>query len=796
MAKSPAMIRHYLRIGFRNFLKHKTSSAINAVGLSLAVGCSLFVFLFIEFFLTIDEYHENGASIFVINQEVLIDDGIQLYSGTPEPLISLLKNQSAEITRASRLKDALAYVRYEENVFEENIRFVDPDFLQMFSFPLKWGVVQSLKEPNSIILSENMSEKYFGDQNPLGEALSIKFVIDNEEVIEPFVIRGVADEFMRNSSFRFRFIINYDQQEKLGFDRLSDWSKENDATFIELRNPDNLGAVSTLLAGYTALQNAAVDEYEVNGYQLTPFLKASRQGQQVKGNIFTSPGVEGFIVLSILATIIMSLACINYMNIAVASAAYRLKEIGIRKVMGGARKQLIFQFLVENVIICSTALVLGLVWTQLFFLPGFQALVPNPLALNLSDYRLWTFLGAVLLVTVIGGAGYPALYISGFQPVSILKDKIRFGGKSLFRRVLLGFQYLFSFVAIIAAIVLIQNNNYQRTLDWGYDKDAVIGVKINGGVAYERLKPEIENLPGILQVAGTSNRIGSGNEEVTFDYMESPYTTDQLRVGWDYLETLGLHFTAGRTFDRQRASDADQSIIVNQTLVDEMSWEEPIGKILTLGNTDFNVVGVVQDFHYRPFWVEIEPLVIRLSSQDDYKYLTARVQPDRMLEVGELMEASWYRVFPNDPYDFFYQDSVFDNAFREFDMVTAIITTAGSIAILLALIGLFGLSSLRIKAKLKEISIRKVLGGDWKHLSLVLNKEFALLLFAASALAVPLSFFAVRALLETVTKYPMPMTPWPFMIALTMLITLSIAAVGGHVYRAVLTNPSDILRTE
>ena len=264
------MLKHYLKIGFRSFVKYKTTSLINALGLSLAVGCGIFVFVFINFFVTIDRYHDNAENIYVINRSVLIDEGTDLYSGTPDPLLPILKANSAVVTEASRLNDIFGYVRYGDKVFEENIRFVDPGFLKMFSFPLKWGVSASLTNPSSIILSERMSEKYFGSENPIGEELSIKFIVDDVERIESFTISGVADTFVKGSSFAFNFLINYDRQKALGI-QLEDWATVNRVSFVQTVPGIEISAVQELANNNVVIHNSAIDELKIADYQFTPF---------------------------------------------------------------------------------------------------------------------------------------------------------------------------------------------------------------------------------------------------------------------------------------------------------------------------------------------------------------------------------------------------------------------------------------------------------------------------------------------------------------------------------------------
>lgn len=792
------MLKHYLQIGFRNFLKHKTSSLINALGLSIAIACCLFVFLFLRFFLTTDDFHEHGENIYAINRDLKLDGYNAIYAGVPDPLGSSLLEESTHVINMSRLQYGKAYVKFEEKVFDERIQFADPSFLDMFSFPLKWGSPKDLNQPNAVILSEKTSEKYFGDSNPVGYSISVKFFIKGQEKVESFVVKGVASEFPRNASFSFSMLMNYDKQFALGLHKPKDWSTANSATFIQLANPNQINLVKNQSKKYVSRYNQAQENSEANSLSFEPLKTCSLHSDNINNSIFNGTATAAFVTLSILAVLMLTMACINYMNIAMASASYRLKEIGVRKVMGSNRKQLVIQFFTENSIVCFIALLLGILWAEAFFLPGLNAMANKEMFFieYSNNPNLYMFFGGVLVLTIIGGAGYPSFYISKFQPVSILKDKVRFGGKNLFRKALLGFQYFFAFVTIACAVILMQNNTYQTTIDWGYDEEQIITVKVNGKSNFEKLKNKIEDNPSITKISGANNHVGQSIWERTIEINKKKYVVDELNVGEQYLETMGIKVVKGRSFNDYRTSDQNQSVIVNNLFVKKMGWDNPLDKTFQIDKKNYHVIGEVKNFHYRDFGKKIGPLMIRTTKSDNFKYLCARVNNESLIEAGATIEAAWKKLFPNDPYNYFYQDTVFDRFYQGYSEVTTIITTAGMIAIFLAVIGLFGLSSLSIKSKFKEISIRKVLGGDWSHLAYILNKEFIVLLAISSLIAAPVSYFAVELLLSTLLLYTMPMTILPFVFTGFLLLMLSLIAVGGHVYRAVYSNPSESLRVE
>jgi putative ABC transport system permease protein len=792
------MLKHYIKIGIRNFIKHKVSSLINAFGLSVAIGCCLFVFLYLSYFLNVDDYHHNAKSIFAINRNMDMTDYQKVYAGAPDPLGPVLLEESTQVINMSRMALSRGYVKFDDKVFDERLHFTDPSFLDMFTFPMKWGAAAGLNQLNAIILSEKTSKKYFGGLNPVGNTVSIKFFVDGIEKSEDFTISGVTEKLNKKSSFRYNILLNYEKQFSLGIDKPNDWSNANNVTFIQVLEPFQIDVVSAQANNYISRYNTAQDKYVVSEFVMEPLLTSSLHSQEIHNSIFSGTATAAIITLSILATLMLTMACINYMNIAVASAAYRLKEIGVRKVIGGDRKQLIIQFFTENAIVCFIAILLGILWAEIIFIPWLNGIAGSDfIAMNYTEnVSLWIFLTSLFFLTILGGAGYPSFYISKFQPVSILKDKVKFGGKNMFRKFLLGFQYFFSFITIACAIVLIQNNEYQTTIDWGYEENQVISVKIKGASNFEQFKNEIATHSNVIQVSGAKQKLGSSYSETTIEIDKKKYVVNEMNVGWSYIETMGIKVIKGRSFDENRKTDLTNSVLVNQIFIEEMGWDNALGKSFQIDNQNYNVIGETVNFHYQNFGNKIGSLIIRITTPEHFRYISAKVPDGSLISEGKAIEASWKKIFPDDPYNFYYQNTVFDRSYEDYSQVTTIITSAGTIAIFLAMIGLFGLSSLSIKAKFKEISIRKVLGGTWQHLTYILNKEFIVLLLISSLLAAPLSYFAVELLLSTLLLYTMPMTLIPFFITGLLLLLLSMLAVGGHIFKAITSNPSDSLRTE
>jgi putative ABC transport system permease protein len=797
MLNSKGMIKHYLRIGFRNFVKYRTSSIINSLGLSLAISCALFTFSFIHYFYNVDNFHDNGEAIYAINRYVKLENGEQLTGGSPTPLASLLKESHSQVIRSTRFNFSSAYVRFGDNVFEENIRFAEPEFMRMFSYEMEAGSSNAIDDQNGIVLSKKTAAKYFDTADPMGQELEVKFIIDGQETLKTYIVTGVAAEFPDNASFRFRLLANDQTLISLGLVNENDWSKNASASFIQLTDPTAIVLLSDLANDqYLSRLSEIEDQERVSSYQFEPFLTSSLHSEDIRNSVFSGTSIAAFITLSTLSILLMALACINYMNIAIASAGYRLKEIGIRKVIGGSRQALIFQFLSENIIICLLALLIAIGFTEYVALPAFNT---NGVLHFENDYfgnpLLMAFVFGMLGLSILGGAGYPALYISKFQPHTILKGKLKFGGNNRFRKALLAVQYFFSFITIIVAVVLLQNDTYQYTIDWGYDKENVVAIGVKGKANFEKLSARVGGLPMVQEVAGTRDLVGRNLSELAFKIGEDEFNADHIRFGHGYLETLKLNPTEGRLFDQNRVSD-EKTVVINEMMKSSMGWATVTDKYIEIGDERHTVIGVVDDFHYRPFYAEIAPLVMSMSDPNDYRYLVARVDESDMGNVSAELKASWLTLFPNDPFILHYQDGVFDTAFLDLQWVSRLITSISFAAVILTAIGLFGLAAIHMRSKLKEISIRKVLGSSMSSLGFALNKEFIYLLLGASIVGVPVSYKAVIVLLETLTYYPKPITIWPFILTTSILILMSVIAMGGHIYKVLHINPAENLRNE
>lgn len=791
------MFKNYVTLAYRNLLKNKLASIINIVGLSVAIGCSMVVFALVEGQAMKDEFHENAASIYLVGHTIEGNRGPESWGSSPVALGAALEADFPAIEEMVRVLSYGGSLRYEQTVFSENFRLVDPAFLDLFTFPLRSGSKAALQDPNSVILSHAIAEKYFGTANPVGQEITI--TLDNQDP-EVYTVGGVAEEFPFGTSFSFSVLMSINKTRDLDYALDDNWSGVARATFIQVRSPQDVAAIERQLGSYLERQQAARPDRPMTGFFFEPLLTLSDKAQVIRGSIAGGENPDAMFMLGVIGAFLLLLACINYTNVAVASATRRIKEIGVRKVMGGQRRQLIVQFLSENLVLCLLALGLGVVLGETVFLPGMMAATGNNLDVTLAVFfnspTIWFYFVALLLATGIGAGLYPALYISGFAPVSILRGRLKVQGKERFTKTLLTIQFAISFLAVALGVVIWQNNNYQRDRDWGYTYEHVVSVPLDQADQFQPLSDQAQQNPNILDVAGTTHHVGRFASSSIVTLLDEPIRVQRFDVGPGYLETMNIRLRAGRFLDENLTTDQQSALLINQTFADELGWDEPIGQTLTYDNTAYTVVGVLEDFHHSSFFSPIQPSIFRLADADAFNYLVVRTRPGTGVKTADALEASWRALYPNSPYNGFFQDSVFERAFRDNRTIMRLIAGTSTIALLLSCMGLFGLVVLMITKKMRDLSIHKVLGATIWQVAHLINKPFILILILAALLGTPLSYYLLNIVLSTFYEYHVAVGPLPFIIGVLVVLTTATLTIASQIYKAAHANPVDALRAE
>ena len=787
------MIKNFVKTAVRNLLKNKVTSFINILGLSMAIGCSAVVYAFINWQYDADSFHENSDRIFHINNIITRGGESQLWGFTPGPLGPALAADFPQIESVVRIDNRSGIFRVEEKAFNERIWFTDEGFMEMFSFPEKWGLHDALSDESKIIISDEISKKYFGNENPVGKSITIIF----GDRKESFEIGAVLEKYPITASFRFGILANYNRLKAADPNMdFEDWGDFISATFVQLTSAEIIHSIENNLGKYITLQNASRQDWPSSNYQFEPLETLALNSYKVSSRIYRGDDPTGRIVMGILGAFLLALACFNYINIAMVSASKRLKEIGLRKAVGGSKTKIIFQFLIENMVLTLIVMLSGLALGYFFFVPGFNEMFNIDLPFTFTDPAFWVYFASIFLITGVGSGAYPAFYISSFRAVDIFRGKQKFGTKNLFTRSFLTLQFILALVLITGGITFTQNAEFQKGRDWGYNPQNLVSVQVPEGSAYTVLKNEIIQHPEIVAVAGSVFHFGRSATTSPVEIESEVYEFTRLDIGENYAETMELRLQDGRFFDSDIASDYDNAVIVNQLLVNQMKWQEPIGKTIIFDSTRYQVIGVVENFHYFSFWNQIQPTFMRFGKPEKYQYLTVKSNPGDMAKTNDFLEHTWKKLYPDLPYDAYYQDQMMDDYLITISNHGRLMRFVAFFAILLACMGLYGLVSLRVAAKMKDFSIKKVLGAQLKHLVQGVSQQFFWVLIIAITVGAPLGYYLVDTLLNAAYAYYMPMSTLQVYLAVTIMISIALATVSTIVYKLVVANPVENLRVE
>lgn len=781
------MLTNYFKTSFRSLVRHPLTAFINVFGLAVAIGICLLVYTFMAYDQRIDQFHEHKAAICLATLNASRDGVIQQYGITPRPLAEAIRDDLSQVKAICRIDESSVVLRYKETVFHERVRYADASFLTMFTFPLKWGSPASLADLNSIILSEDMSIKYFGEDNPVGRTMTMIF---NDSTKKEFMVGGVASTFPKERDLDFGLLINYDnlRTADVRFDP-HDWSQSVRATWIQLRDSTDLVAVSDQLQKYSKFQQQAVPEWVISGYTLEPLVTLHKRSAHIRDAIVHDINVEGRIGMPIIAIFMIVLACFNYINIAIVSATKRLKEIGVRKVIGANRARVIFQFLSENIFVTLFALFIGIALCYFLFLPWFVSFSGWPLELNLLNTGIWIFLSGLVVFTGIVSGIYPAFYISQFDAVRIFKGSLQFGRKNPLTRIFLGAQIVLACMTITAGVVLTQNNHFQYSRSWGYDQKNALYLQVPDYQAYNRIHAKMAGHPDVIAISGSTDHVGKVNSSVVLHTTENrQYVADHFAVGDRYLQNMGITLVKGRPFSEDSRSDA-HAILVNELLAKELSLKESPGQYLTIDSVRYEIIGVVKDFHSRSFFNKMQPTVITLTNENDYRFLTMRLREGAGDNALKTLKQSWATLYPEIPFQGGYQADVWPEYFHSVDRSKEFTNIVASVAVLLAGLGLYGLVTLNVSGRLKEFSIRKTLGAGLAHISSVILRQYLLLALVSLALGIPASYLFTKAYLHMLFAYPMPMGYSGSLIAVMILLLVMVAVVSTQIRKVLRLNP-------
>ncbi len=785
------MIKNYIVVTLRNIFKHKGYAFINIAGLAMGMACCLLISIWVLDELSFDRFHENASTLYRVEENQHYSGRVYHVTVTPYPLGPALKDETAGIKDAARVVWAGGQLlRFGDKAFfESNIRAVDPSFLQMFTFPLLKGDKDTaLDAPHSLVISQEIAAKYFSDEDPLGKVITVNNSIE-------FTVTGVLKNVPHNSYLQFDILVPYAFLEKEGRTDQS-FGSNSILTFVQLEEGVTMAEVNERIFGFIRTRNPQ----SATDLELMPY---TRIHLHQHFGFEKTMGAAGYVyIFSIIALFVLLIACINFMNLATARSANRAKEVGLRKVVGALRSHLIRQFYGESVIFATIALALAVAIVTLL-LPAFSSLADKELSWNVSGIGaiLIGLVGITLFTAIVAGS-YPALFLSSFQPLKVLRGALKSGaGATNFRRVLVVFQFTLSLLLIIGTTVVFKQLSYMQTRKLGWDREHLVYIPLRADIkqSYQALKEELIKDQHVLGVTGSSHlpsNIGSNSGGSNWDGKdpEQAVLIGFSSVDFDYIETLKIEMKEGRAFSREHQSDLSKTFIVNEEVAELMGRESVVGERFSFLGIDGQIVGVMKNFHFQSVREVIEPLAI-VVVPDRLQYMLIRLAPGDIPASLSAVENIWGRVIPDYPFDYSFMDETFDRMYRAESRIGTLLNYFTVLAVLIACLGLFGLASFTAEQRTKEIGIRKVLGASVSQVTLLLCREFFLLVLLANVLAWPLAYFGMKSWLENYA-YRTGLGWVIFVAAMVLALAVALASVSFQALRAAVANPATALKYE
>jgi putative ABC transport system permease protein len=794
------MLLNYLRLTFRNFYKHSTAFLINLIGLGIALGCCITAYVNYEYNANFDRLQSKAENIYRVSFWENTERGKVPYGVCPMPVGNLLQSGLREGDEVIRYISKGAQFRIGDEMFSKEFIYADPNFSKIFYIDRLYGTLD-LTDKSQVLISDKLAITYFGTSDVLGKQLAQ--VIANET--REFTVAGVYKAFPFNSSFRFDLITTFDNyfvdpSQKSIIE--NDWKKWS-TVFLYLRDNSYLPTLTKQLNGYVKTQNEARPDLKADSFYIEPFVGMSARAikQRNQGHWLAGPMPPAAVVAPIaMAGFLLLVACFNFMNNAIAVSGNRLKEIGIRKVIGGRRKELIVQFLSETFVFCLMAFGLALFLAE-YFTAGWNS-IWSGIEIKIVYQDNVTFfiaMGVLLLFTALLAGAYPAFYISSFKPIQILRGTTRFGGANLFTKSLLVVQFSISLAAVIFALAFYFNSKYQKEYDLGYSYNSVIQVPLENPDQFEPLSHVLKTKSLFTSVAGTQQHIYANSYKAAArsEKVENK-EIDMLNIGDDYFKTLNVRLIAGREFEKQSTSDEKESIIVNEYFLKAFNLNgDGVGQRIMLNDTtQVFIKGVVKDVYLEALFAPLSPVAFRYIPEGTYKMLVASTNPETLIAANDELKMEWKKLFPNQLYPGQLMEQRMVMVMEHFDGVVVLYTFMGIVAIIMSISGLYSLISLNLQRRTKELGIRKILGASLPHMIIQSGKLFISIMVIACIVGSVLGSVMVNALMDSVWEYYVAINFTVLFMASAILIFIAIATIGVKVAKTSLAKPVESLRYE
>ena len=791
------MFKHNLLIIYRNIKRDKSSFFINLIGLSTGLACAIVIYLWVNDELSVDKFHEKDSQLFQVMENQKNAEGIRTVEWTPGPLAKALAEEIPEVEKAVTVMPYSWFPEFMLSVGEDKTikavgQFAGDDYFNMFSYKLFQGNQgQVLSDKNAIVISENLAKRIFGTtENVIGKTIKWQIL----QFSGQSSISGIFTPPPSNSTEHFDFVLSYEAFKDIIPRFTGNWEASAPSTYVILKKGTDTDQFNSKIAGFVKTKN--------KDSNVTLFVR-QYSNQYLYGNyengVQSGGRIEYVKLFSLIAMFILIIACINFMNLSTAQASRKMKEVGIKKTVGAGRKVLIFQYLSESVLTTILSLLIALM-IVVFLLPQFNNITGKQILLNF-DLRLILPILFVTLLTGLFAGSYPAMYLSGFNPVMILAGKL--GGsysKQWIRKGLVLFQFALSAILIVGILVIYKQIEYVQNKNLGYDKNNVIYFPSEGKIAesQEIFLSEIKNIPGIIDASSalhapmgtystTSNLNWPGKEP------EDNISFEDFQVNYDMLETLGIKIIAGRSFSKN-VNNEESKIILNETAVAVMGLQEPVGKVVKLFGENREIIGVAGDFHFESLYNNIKPLFFILNTNDAV-IIAAKIQASGREGTISRLRKFYEGYNPGYLFDYRFLDEDYKELYIAEQRVSVISRYFAGLAILISCLGLFGLAKFTAERRTKEISIRKILGAGEFRIVHLLSNEFIKIVLIAILIAVPASWIFMHNWLENFA-YKTTLSWWIFALAGVLALGIALLTVSWQSWRAATRNPVEALRYE
>ena len=809
------MLRNYFKVALRNILKDKFYSMINVFGLALGIASCIFIMIYINDELSYDKFNTKADRIYRVI-EFIEPEGSpgEQSSSAPFAVGPALANEFNNIietqVRFFNFQSPTLLISEKESHKEFNetgVYFVDSTFFDVFDYQLIKGDRETaLDKPNSLLLTESAARKYFGNEDPIGKFLRIQ---DQQELM----VTGIMPEPPENAHFQFDFLVSFSTLRSFfptgpnGQSALTSWYWNPCWTYIVLNDNSKKTELEGQLNDFVnkyfvpefVREDARLELQPLTDIHLTSHLEFEMRANSSEENIYA---------FTIIGMVILFIASMNFMNLSTARSAKRAKEVGLRKTLGSAKSQLVFQFLMESFIISLLAIILAIILT-VSGLSWFNMIADKTIGYDIVLHpTILTGLGLILIVVGLGSGLYPALVLSSFVPVKVLKDSQDKGGRGAFlRKTLVVLQFSLSIIMIIGTVAAIDQLDFLRKSDTGFDKDQILyisALRTPITQTYPAFKKELENRPDIESVTGVLDVLGAHHQgdNFRFEGMENSNLYSVFWVGHDFFKTFDLEIIEGRPYQENMVTDDSLALIVNESMVRNMGWklEETIGKPFSFNQFNGEIIGVVKDFNFVSKHKPIDPLVIQLQSRPQafgffFKYVAVKINSQNVAQTLSFVESKWKELVPGRPFEYFFLDQELDKLYKDEEKLGKVAGIFSLLAVIVASLGLFALASFMAEERKKEIGIRKVMGSSVPQIVMLLSKDFTKLILIAFFIACPIAWMAINAWLNNFA-FHIEMNWLVFIAVGVITLIIALLTISYRALQAATANPVKSIRNE